>query len=463
MKKARLILALFLLSFSPIFSAKVINIDNAVRTALENNHNLKLAEYDLQIAEQDVKEAFGYALPTLTMNGNLQHFLDVPDFVFGGGGFGFPDAINQFIIDAANDLGRPNPFTQIVPTDPAPIPGGLRNTFSTGLQLNQTLFNYTVFTGIGATGTYKKAQMENLNSQEAKTVQNAKKAFYAALLAKESITLVESSYENAKKRQEEISILFENGLVSEYDELRAKVQVQNLNTEVLNARTNFQNALNALKITIGLAIEEEVDLAGSLDSYRDEYLTPDKSETTKSISSGNFDLKAVDYQIEVQDAFVSSEVSSFYPVLNLFGSYSFQGQADDFDFITFEQSVVGVQMQWTLFQGFQRSAKLQKAKVNKEKAKIQKDLLEKSLNNQAEILALRMKTAKEQIEVGNITVNQAERGYEISKTRYTEGVGSLIEMNDADLALRQARLNKLQAIYNYLVAEAEYDNLKGNK
>lgn len=464
MKTAKLILAIFLLSFSPIFAQNVINIDNAVRIALKNNHNLKLAEYDLQIARQDVKEAYSYALPTVSFDGNLQHFLDVPDFVFGGGGF-FPPEFMDFNNLVASELNlgfEPFPASSMN-AHPAPIPGGLKNTFSTGIQISQTLFDYTVFTGIGATGIYQKAQQENLNSAQAKTVQNAKLAFYQVLLAKESLDLMQQSYDNAKKRQEEISILYENGLVSEYDELRAKVQVDNLKTEIVNSQTTLTNAINGLKISIGMAVEEEIELAGTLDSYRTEYLTPNKDETTKSIEKGNYDLKAVDHQIEVQNAFVESEVSAFYPTLNLFGSYSFQGQADDFDFITFEQSLVGIQLNWTLFQGFQRSAKVQKAKINMKKAKIQKDLLKNSLVNQAEVLSLRMQTATDQINSGTQTVKQAERGYEISKTRYTEGVGSLIEMNDADLALRQAKLNKLQAIFNYLNAEAEYDNLKGNK
>lgn len=463
MRTLQIIMALFLiLSSSSLFAQRKLTLSDAISESLENNHNIKLAEYDLEIAEEDVNEAYGYALPAVSLNTDYTRNVILPKFVFEGSFF--PPELVTFTTQAANELNLTNPFAGIDPdADPEPVAAGLRNTFNTTIQMNQTLFNYIVFKGIGASSIYKKAQEENLNAKESNTVKDSKLAFYSALLAKESIDLVNESLKNAESRFKEISILFENGLVSEYDKLRSSVQVENLKSEKSNAVTNYQNALNGLKIAIGMDPTEQVELEGELDKYQNEYAAPSKGETEKEIKSGNFDLKAVDYQVEVQDAFVEAEVASYYPVVNLFANYSYIGQSNDFDFITFDQSAVGVQLSWDLFQGFQRSAKLQKAKINKEKIKVQKDLLERNLNNQAEMISLRMETAAQQIDAGEKTVSQAERGYEIANTRYQEGIGSLLEINDADLALRQAKLNKLQAVFNYLTAKAEYDNLKGEK
>lgn len=462
MYKLKIIFAVFLLSNSFLFAGRNISLDDAIEISLENNHNIKIAEYDLRLAEADVKEAYGYAMPSVSLDANYTRNVILPKFVFEGSFF--PPELITFTTQAAGELNLQNPFAGIDPNaDPEPVAAGLTNTFNTTFQMNQTLFNYIVFRGIGASSIYKKAQEENLNSQQAATVKDSKLAFYSALLAKESVSLVEESLKNAQKRFEEISILFENGLVSEFDKLRSSVQVENLKSEKMNSETNFQNALNGLKITIGLDANEEIELDGDLEEYQTEYSVPSKDETEKEIKSGNFDLKAVEHQVEVQDAFVDSEVAAYYPIVNLFANYSYQGQANDFDFITFDQSAVGVQLTWTIFQGFQRDAKIQKAKINKEKIKIQKDLLERNLNNQAEMISLRMKSAKDQINAGEKTVEQAKRGYEIANTRYQEGVGSLLEINDADLALRQAKLNKLQAVYNYLTAKAEFENLKGEK
>jgi outer membrane protein TolC len=115
-----------------------------------------------------------------------------------------------------------------------------------------------------------------------------------------------------------------------------------------------------------------------------------------------------------------------------------------------------------LFSGFQTNTKVAKAQINKEMAITQKMLVTQSLKNSAENVLLRMKTAKLQIESSQSTVKQAQRAYEISKIRFNEGVGSQIEMNDADLALRQATINYLNASYNYLSARSEYENLIGN-
>jgi len=444
-------------------SAQRITLDDAVQIGLEKNHNIRLAEHDLRIAEEDVSEAFAYAMPNVTLNSSYTRNVILPKFVFGGGFF--PDPFMDFNNQVANALNLGYvPFPdEIRNADPQPVAAGLRNAINTTIEINQPIFDYVLFNGIGATSIYKKAQEENLNSNQALTVKDSKLAFYSALLAKESVDLVDESYNNAQQRAGEIAILFDSGLVSEYDKLRSSVQVENLKSEKTNAETNYRNALNGLKITIGMDPKEEIELDGSLEQFEKSYSTPTVADAEKEIFDGNFDLRALDYQVEVQDAFVENEVGSFFPIVNLFANYSYQGQADDFDFITFDQSAVGVRLSWTLFQGFKRSAKLEKAKINKEKVLVQKDLLKRSLNNQAELISLRMQTAKDQIDAGEKNVFQAERGYDIAGIRYREGVGSLLEINDADLALRQAKLNKLQAVYNYLSAKAEFENLKGNK
>jgi outer membrane protein TolC len=87
--------------------------------------------------------------------------------------------------------------------------------------------------------------------------------------------------------------------------------------------------------------------------------------------------------------------------------------------------------------------------------------LELGLQTNAESSVLNLREAQQRIEAQGRTVQQAERGYRIAQTRYQSGAGTLLELNDGLLALSRAKLNRLQALYDYLVASADVDQTIG--
>src|SRR5690606_19949257 len=137
------------------------------------------------------------------------------------------------------------------------------------------IFDYTVFTGIGSSAIYEKVREQALNAEQSTTVMNTKVAYFSAVLSKESVELVKSSLENNKNRYNEINILFENGLISEYDKLRASVQVENLKTELANAETRFVGAKNNLKLVLGIDNAEEIDLTDDFQKHLAQTEVPD--------------------------------------------------------------------------------------------------------------------------------------------------------------------------------------------
>lgn len=454
---------ILLLIFTIVAKSKEnYDLNTAIAKALENNHNVKIAEYNLETAQKDVKEAYGYAYPRVDLNANYNRSIIKQKIVFAGGGTSsfFPQPLVAAIAQAvgANPedlLGSSNA------SEYSAITAGSNNNFRAQVELVQPLFDYTVFTGIGSSAIYKKAVEESLNSEQSRTVKNTKVAFFSAILAKESIELVQSSLDNAQKRYDEISIMFNEGLISEYEQLRASVQVSNLKTELANVETNYINAKNNLKLVIGIENNEDIEIQDSFEKYLKNDKLPNLDESYAELLTTNNDLKSLEYQVEVQDAFIDLGKADYMPRLSLFANYVYQGQSDDFDFFTVDQSDVGIRLSMNLFNGFQTNTKVEKAQINKQIAITQKLLLTQSLRNNIENVILRMETANKQIESTQANMKQAQRAYEISKIRFNEGVGSQLEMNDADLALRQASINYLNASYNFLSAQSEYENLIG--
>lgn len=437
------------------------DLNSAIATALENNHNVKIARYNLETAQKEVSEAYGFAMPRLDLNASFNRALIKPKAIFVGGGLAdmFPAPLMNWLIQSSG-------------IDPSELGGGQdseyqafevgsNHNFNTHIELVQPLFDYTVFTGIGSSAIYEKVREETLNSEESETVKNTKLAYFSTILSKESVELVKSSLENAQKRYDEITILYENGMISEYDQLRAGVQVENLKTELANSETNYINMINNLKLVIGLDNYEDIELIDTFEKYLNNTEVPELEETLASLLVKNPDLRAVDYQIQVQDAFVDLNKADYLPRLNMYANYTVLGQSQNWDFFTVDQSEVGLRFSMNIFNGFQTNIKVEKAQINKQIAITQKLLLTQSLKNNTESVILRMGNAKKQITATESNVSQAKRAYEISQVRFNEGVGSQLEMNDADLALRQATVNYLNAAFNFLSAKAEYDNIIG--
>lgn len=432
-----LLLIIFCLGYSNLFSLPdKINLDEAITAAVKYNYEAKTAKYSIDKADQAVREAIGNALPSLSVNANYTRNLQSPVFFL-------PDFQNP-------SSGKLNP-----------IKIGADNSFQTVANLNQIVFNSAVFTGLGTAKIYSAASREQYKSVISKTVSNVKKAFYGALLAREYLDVLRLSFKNAEENLKSVEALFREGFIPEYDKIRAEVAVENIRPAILQAENAYNNALNALKLEMGMNINEKIDLDGELKIPEDSEINI-KKISPEELANFNFDLKTFQLQKQVSKDIIEIEKSDYYPTVALFGNYIIQGQSNTFDFLTAKSLSVGLNVSLSIFKGFQTDARTQQAKIDymivDERYNQLNELIKMQLDNSIN----QMEIALTRIKVQQNTVKQAELGYNIATIRYREGTGSQVEINDADTALRQARLNKTQAIYDFLVAKSDYESLIGD-
>lgn len=434
----RVFLIIFLiLGFDNLFSSPdKINLDRAITVALKYNYEAKTAKFSIEKADQAVREAIGNALPSLSLNANYTRNLQSPVFFL-------PDFQNP----GNGKL--------------TPIKIGADNSFQTVANLNQIIFNSAVFTGLGTAKIYSAAAREQYKSVITKTVSNVKKAFYGALLAREYLDVLKMSLNNAEENLKSVDALFREGFIPEYDKIRAEVAVENIRPAILQAENAYNNALNALKLEMGMNINEKIDLDGELKIPEDSEIKLKKISPDELVNY-NFELKTFELQKKVSEDIIEIEKSDFYPTVALFGNYILQGQSNTFEFLTAKSLSLGLNVSLSLFKGFQTDARTQQAKIDYmivgERYKQLYEIIKMQLDNANS----QMEVALTRIKVQQNTVRQAELGYSIATIRYKEGTGSQVEINDADTALRQARLNKSQAIYDFLVAKADYESLIGD-
>jgi outer membrane protein len=426
-----------------------LRLEDAVRMAMKHNPDLESVRLDVKRSDARVLEAWGYAMPSVDVSGQYMHFVDKPVSFF-------PDVFLYGFMKQI-DSTTPKPTGKLVPVSLTP---GF--AASASLTVKQILFNGAVIVGVGAAHVYSRLARDLYQAKQVETVTKVRKAYYGALLAHEAFDLMRSSLRNAEDNLKNVQLMKNQGIVSDYDELRASVGVENLRPTVIQSETNFNLALDNLRNTIGIANNEEFNLADSLffEAVDESLLV----RAEKLMLDLNPNLSAVKQQIELNGAMINAERSNYLPTIAAFGSYQYQASMNNFNFSTndfYKSSQVGLSISLNLFQGLQTFARVQQAQVDKLKSEEQLNSLERNLQIALHSIVGNLRQAKKRVEAQSKTVEMAELGYKIVTTRFLNNSATQLEVNDAQLALTQSKVNRIQAVYDYLNAAADLDQLVG--
>ncbi len=413
---------------------QVITLDDAIRIALENNRDLKIADLETQKADAQVRQAYGLAMPSVTASGDYARALKKQVF-FLPAKFMDPDAPDGKTV---------------------PIEVGSDHSLTMGFTASQVLFNSAVFTGVGTAKIYQQASRELRTATHQSTIAKTRRSFYQVLFIRDVLELTRASFKNAEDNLNNVRILNRQGIVSDYDLIRAEVQTENIRPMVTQAESNVVLAENGLKMTLGLSPDKDIQIDGDL-----EFIPVDAAVLQRAdelLLENNASLKALSLQSEVNDELVAINRSEYLPTLAAYGTYQWLGQNNEFSKLTddlISTSQVGLNISLNLFNGWQTTAKVDAAKIayyqSQEQLMAAKDAMKTQLRN----IRFKLEEARKRIEAQGKTVEQAEKGYKIATTRYSSGSGTQLEVNDADVALMQARVNKAQAVYDYNVAKAD--------
>ena len=450
------IIILFAFQFSVPAQSKIYTLDEAINTAINNNRDISISVMNVKKSGAAVDEAFGYALPSLNLSGNFSHFLEKPKMSFPDFASLLQNATYSILFDEnviPRDENKFKPMQNILQSF------AQTNNFSTDITLTQTLFSSAVFKGIGASKIYYNLAKADLNSTVSKTVLSVQKTFYGVLLSKEVLEITKSSFDNAEANLKDVRALFKEGMVSEFDMLQAEVQVENIRPAVLQMENNLKTAKDGLKIIMGVDQNEEIDVNGEFD-YQPYDVSNEEDLISEALTS-NYDLKTLDLKKQVDEAFIELDVSEYWPNVAAFGQYSYAGSSDNWNFNNYSSATVGLSFSINLWQGNRTKNAVQQSTITYEQTEQQLFQLKEytTLNVKSKIQEL--KRVQSLIEVQNRTVDVAQRAYNIAKVRYKEGAGSQIELQNTDLALKQARLNRIQSIYSYLVNKYELEQILG--
>jgi outer membrane protein TolC len=458
MKKGLFIIYLSVLIITGPVNAQsqIITLDEAINLALENNMDVKVSLLNSQKSRAAVREAFGYAMPSLDATADFAHFLKKPKMPFPDFTALLTNATYSILFDE-NVI--PRDENKFLPVQTQLQSFAQSNNYEASLTLTQILFSSAVFRGIGASQIYYDLSVAELRNTISKTKLNVERAFYGALLTKELLTIAKASFDNAQENFRNVSALFEQGFVSDFDRMQAEIRVENIRPTLLQMENMQVTTLNDLKLVMGIDQALDIDVKGEF-VYVPEDL-PEEEDVIDFALSNNFSLQSLKLKRDVDEAFIDLDLAEYWPTLAAFGNYTYAGSSDQWNFQNYSAATVGLNFSINLWQGNRTKNRVEQSTITYKQTGEQFEQLKEYVVSQVKAKYLELKRVQSLVEAQERNVSLAERSYEISTLRYKEGTGNQLEVQNSDVALRQARVNRIQSIHSYITTKLELEQIMG--
>jgi outer membrane protein TolC len=437
----------------PADAPTVLTLEDALRIALSENVSVQVADKEIERAGYARRGSYASLFPQVSGSGSYQRTIKKQvmymDFDIGGMGGGSSEEGSSSSGSSSNNGGG--------------FEVGRWNTWSAGVNASMPLVNAQVWESIRVSAQDVELAVEKARSSRLETVNQVKQAYFGCLLAKEAFEVYKSAYENALANYEQIERRFNVQRASELDLTRAKTTLSNAIPNVYDAESSVILALWRLKAVMGVDLDEDIDVAGSLGDYADHMLY-DLYESGELSLENNSTLRQLGIQAEQLAGAVRMQKYAFLPTLSLSFNYSINAMTNDFNFSEYRwspYSFVGLSLSIPIFSGGQRLNALRQSRVQAQELDLQRADTERQLKISIRQYLNQMETAMKSHASALSATETAQKAYDIAAKAYEVGRSTLTDLNDAQLALTQARLGVSQAVYNFVVAKAGLENTLG--
>lgn len=420
-------------------STVYLNLDKALEIALDSSPVVKVADKEITKQEYSKKGVLANLFPTLDFSANYNRTIKKQVMYMGGSMPGMEGGA-----DTGFEVGR-------------------SNTWSAGFAASMPIVSATLWQQLSVSSDAVELAVEQSRSSKLSMVSQVKQAYYGVLLANDSYTVFKETYDNAMENYVDIKRKYDQGLASEYDLIRADVSVKNAEPSMYDALNSIVLAKWRLKALMGVDFDMQIECEGNLMDYVDS-LYADYMSVDTTMIAGNSSLRQLDIQHSQLVKSKKIAQAAYYPSLNLSFSHQWMAMSDNFKFGDYRwnpYTTLGVSLNIPIFSGGSRYSNVKQSKIQLEQLELNRIDTERNLMVAVRQYVDQMKTSIKQYQASSDGVSQAKKGYDIAVKRYDTGAGTLLEINDSQLALTVSQNNRNQAIYSFLVAKASLDETLG--
>lgn len=400
----------------------LISKNELLQKLSDRNLQIKVSAQEYKSAQADYRQSNSLFLPSITVT-HTGISTTNPLMAFGS-------KLNQEILSAAD-------FNPALLNDPATT----RN-YATKVEVLQPLINVDGWYGRQAA----QARMEAYNLQNTRTKEyvalESVKAFMQLQLAYKAVQVLEKASTTAAANLKLIDNYFKQGLVQKTDVLLVQVRVNEVNNQLQYAKSNLQNASDYLAFLVN------EDSANKIFKPSEE-LTKNLSIeiSTNVVPDNRRDILAMSKSTEAYRKLWQSSKWSMLPRLNAFSSYELYDkqvlgtQAKGY--------LLGLQLSWTIFDGYKSVGKTQKAKADFRKMDFENQQYKAQSQLELNKTTRQLKDAENKLSLSALALSQSQEAYRIRSNRFKQGLEKTSDLLLSETQVFQKELEYQQAIFEY--------------
>lgn len=420
---------------------KTLSLTDALEFAKQGNKELQVQVLEEMYSQEITKETKGNLLPSISANAAYSYYVN-----------------RQVIFLPGSFVGTDIPVQDIAV--------GGRNTFNAYVSLYQPVFAPKTYQLAKASMINERVENEKTSDLKSRVALQVSIRYLDILMMNRQLELLEQSLQRNIKALQDSRSLFAEGRSLQSDTLRSFIAVANLESSVSYLKNTIDVSGIDLKRLIGLEEPAEIELIDQLEFNvnfsESEFHHID--EALQIAEQNRTDLNVQKLLIELQQKNIKIAQAGLLPSLSLIGQYQLQAQADDMrlDQYTWPSTFfLGLQLTIPVYNGNRTKYQINQAKIKTQQEEIQLINLKNGVKSELSIILSKWKEAISQLEIQEITVKSTELNYQMMETRFKNGLGSRLELTDAELALTQAKINSLNATYNLRKLHIELQHALG--
>ena len=442
MKKT--LLFFLLLIFSGNLSAQEaakpgFSLQEAINYALEHQPSVINASIEEKIAKQQVNEIKGLGTPQINGNAEINNFLEIP----------------TSFVPAEFVGGEPGSFF--------PVRFGLPWTASVGVNATQLIFDGTYLVGLKATKTFQELSRTRYAATRVDAAINVSKAYYGVLVLDERKKIVDANIDRVNKLLSDSRELYKNGFAEKVDVDRLELSYNNLVVERDKIDRVKSYAYGVLKFQMGLDHKIDIQLTDQLSELQIPAEAPaDSADVTKRPEYAVFKV-----QRQLNELDLKRYKAQYYPSLVAFGTLSANAGRDEFDILDTDQkwfptAIIGLKLNVPIWDGLQRSSRVNMSKLKLMQTDNSIIQMKNGIQLEYTNAAANFDNYKASLQTTKKNRELAAEIARVSRIKYENGVGSSLEVTDAETSLREADANYFNTLYETIIAKIELDKAAGN-
>ena len=410
----------------------------AIDYAKQNSQAVKSQLIKIAQAKQDIRETKSIGLPNVSGKIDYTHFLEIPTSLIPAEIFG----------------GTPGTFQA--------VQFGVSNNLSGSINANWLAFDATYFVGLRAAKTLNVYRQEELSKVNYDAKNDVTRAYLGILSFQQNIKTLSDNIENLQKVLKETKAYYENGFAEELDVERLTLSLGNLTSEKSNLESQVDVLKNTLKMVMGYPMTQTINLNDNFETLIDEAKSLDISQELDFSKRPEINLLETTKKLNELD--LERYKMGYYPNLVLFASHTQSLQTNDLfekNNQLFPTTLLGANVNIPIFDGFYKSAKIEKVKLSLEDLAIARQQTENGIYLEYVNAKTNYSNALNRLIEKEKNLKLANKIYDITKLKYKEGIGSSIEVTQAEKELYDTQSHYINAVYQLILEKTNFEKALG--